>query len=255
MTQKSDEREGIVLAVSPEAGTKAKANEPVTVTVAAAYTVPDITGMTWDQAVAAIEAEGLTATSAYVYDDAAADGTILGTSPAAGEKVASGSSVTVNIARSRGAELTAAAQAYLASAGTVNIGGTTYAIQSVDGITYQGNDTTAFTITAAAITTLDGETVRGLVQAEERRYRLGQREQHREHFVGAAWLSQPYDARGIVLRKTKLGESDLILTMLVEDGSQVRAVAKGGAQACELFRFALGALFGGRRAFSAGAQP
>ena len=37
----------------------------------------------------------------------------------------------------------------------------TYAIQSVDGITYQGNDTTAFTITAAAITTLDGETVRG----------------------------------------------------------------------------------------------
>lgn len=34
--------------------------------------------MTWDQAVAAIEAEGLTATSAYVYDDAAADGTILG---------------------------------------------------------------------------------------------------------------------------------------------------------------------------------
>ncbi|MBU5404460.1 PASTA domain-containing protein [Paraeggerthella hongkongensis] len=161
VTQKSDEREGIVLAVSPEAGTKAKANEPVTVTVAAAYTVPDITGMTWDQAVAAIEAEGLTATSAYVYDDAAADGTILGTSPAAGEKVASGSSVTVNIARSRGAELTAAAQAYLASAGTVNIGGTTYAIQSVDGITYQGNDTTAFTITAAAITTLDGETVRG----------------------------------------------------------------------------------------------
>lgn len=41
-------------------------------------------------------------------------------------------------------------------------------------------------------------------------------------------MSQPtYSARVIVLRKTKLGESDLILTMLAEDGSQLRAVAKG----------------------------
>ncbi len=36
-----------------------------------------------------------------------------------------------------------------------------------------------------------------------------------------------YKARVVVLRKTKLGESDLILTMLAEDGSQLRAVAKG----------------------------
>ena len=31
----------------------------------------------------------------------------------------------------------------------------------------------------------------------------------------------------VVLRKTKLGESDLILTLLASDGSQIRAVAKG----------------------------
>ncbi len=36
-----------------------------------------------------------------------------------------------------------------------------------------------------------------------------------------------YSTQVIVLRKTKLGESDLILTMLASDGSQVRAVAKG----------------------------
>ena len=36
-----------------------------------------------------------------------------------------------------------------------------------------------------------------------------------------------YTARVIVVRKTKLGESDLILTLLAEDGSQLRAVAKG----------------------------
>ena len=36
-----------------------------------------------------------------------------------------------------------------------------------------------------------------------------------------------YRARVLVIRKTKLGETDLILTMLAEDGSQLRAVAKG----------------------------
>lgn len=36
-----------------------------------------------------------------------------------------------------------------------------------------------------------------------------------------------YPLRAIVLRKTKLGETDVILTLLAEDGRQVRAVAKG----------------------------
>lgn len=39
--------------------------------------------------------------------------------------------------------------------------------------------------------------------------------------------SATYRTRVIVLRKTKLGESDLILTMLAENGAQIRAVAKG----------------------------
>ncbi len=44
-----------------------------------------------------------------------------------------------------------------------------------------------------------------------------------------------YDARAIVLRKTKLGESDLVLTLLVEDGSQARAVAKGARKPTSSF--------------------
>lgn len=36
-----------------------------------------------------------------------------------------------------------------------------------------------------------------------------------------------YPLRALVLRKTKLGETDLILTLLSADGRQVRAVAKG----------------------------
>ena len=51
-----------------------------------------------------------------------------------------------------------------------------------------------------------------------------------------------YRARAIVLRKTKLGEQDLILTLLSESGAQLRVVGKGArkpggrlAARCELF--------------------
>lgn len=37
----------------------------------------------------------------------------------------------------------------------------------------------------------------------------------------------PYRLRALVLKRTKLGETDSIITMLAEDGHQVRAVAKG----------------------------
>ena len=47
--------------------------------------------------------------------------------------------------------------------------------------------------------------------------------------------SATYTARAIVLRKTKLGESDLIVTMLAEDGSQVRVVAKGARKPASSF--------------------
>lgn len=48
-------------------------------------------------------------------------------------------------------------------------------------------------------------------------------------------MPQTYGARVIVLRKTKLGESDLVLTMLAEDGSQLRAVAKGARKPASSF--------------------
>lgn len=48
----------------------------------------------------------------------------------------------------------------------------------------------------------------------------------------------PYRLRALSLKKTKLGESDLIVTLLAEDGCQVRAVAKGARKP--------GSRFGGR---------
>lgn len=47
--------------------------------------------------------------------------------------------------------------------------------------------------------------------------------------------SHTYKARGLVLRKTKLGEADLIITLLAENGSQLRVVAKGARKPSSSF--------------------
>lgn len=47
--------------------------------------------------------------------------------------------------------------------------------------------------------------------------------------------SATYPLRALVLRKTKAGETDLILTLLAEDGRQVRVVAKGARKPSSSF--------------------
>jgi len=47
--------------------------------------------------------------------------------------------------------------------------------------------------------------------------------------------AESYTSKVIVLRKTKLGESDLILNLLAQDGSQLRVVAKGARKPSNTF--------------------
>lgn len=47
--------------------------------------------------------------------------------------------------------------------------------------------------------------------------------------------SQTYRVRALVLKRTKLGESDIICTLLAEDGSQIRAIAKGARKPSSTF--------------------
>lgn len=47
--------------------------------------------------------------------------------------------------------------------------------------------------------------------------------------------SRTYSIRALVLRRTKLGESDVICTLLSSDGSQIRAVAKGARKPSSSF--------------------
>ena len=89
---------------------------------------------------------------------------MLGTTPEADAKADSGSTVTVSVACAR-AELEQAALSYLGglrdSGSTVTVGGTAYLVESVDAVKYEGGETTSFTITGKAVTSLDGETVYG----------------------------------------------------------------------------------------------
>ena len=108
--ERSDEPEGTVLSVSPEEGEKAKASTGITLKVAQAYTVPDVSGMSYNQAVQAIKDAGLSYTAVYVYSETASEGAIMGVEPAAGSKVPSDTVVVISLATSRASELTAAAR-------------------------------------------------------------------------------------------------------------------------------------------------
>ena len=93
----SDEPAGTVLAVDPAEGSTFVSADPVTLTVAQPFSVPDLEGMAADEALAALEEAGLTGTVSYVESDAQKD-TVVGSDPAPGTEVAGGTSVALSVA-------------------------------------------------------------------------------------------------------------------------------------------------------------
>ena len=157
--QKDNGDEGMVLAMEPEAGSRAKSTTTVTLTVSEAYRVPDVSGMgTWD-AYAAIEAEGLTPTIIYVDTLEYIDGTLMGVYPESGTKMQAGDYVSLNVARARAYQLEALTQSYLAPGNTITYGGYEFVIEALNSVSYAGNDTVAFSATARPKITLFGETL------------------------------------------------------------------------------------------------
>ena len=159
--ERSDEPEGTVLSVSPEEGEKAKASTGITLKVAQAYTVPDVSGMSYNQAVQVIKDAGLSSTAVYVYSETASEGAIMGVEPAVGSKVTSDTVVVISLAKSRASELTAAARSYLASTTLTATDGSAFTVSSVDNVSYQGNNTVAFTASgkASKSVTVLGQTI------------------------------------------------------------------------------------------------
>lgn len=92
----SDEDEGTVLSCSPAAGSVVTADEQVTLVVAQPYTVPDVVGLSQDEATKAVAEAGLTAKIEWEESEGTAL-TVLSTSPEAGERTSAGASVTVTV--------------------------------------------------------------------------------------------------------------------------------------------------------------
>jgi beta-lactam-binding protein with PASTA domain len=97
----STEAPGTVLAQEPKAGKRAKPGTAVVLEVAkgnASVTVPDVTGRPQQDAVATLRGAGFGARVVQV-PSAQSPGTVLAQSPAAGQKLARGASVRVNVAK------------------------------------------------------------------------------------------------------------------------------------------------------------
>ena len=147
-TEKSNEAEGTVIALSLDAGTKVKAATALTVTIAEAYTVPDVAGKSEDDAKAALADAGYKVKTKTTYTEDVAEGTVVSTDPEAGTKLASGSTVTLSVAKSRANELISETKAYFSKGATVVIDGVNCEIVSCDSVDYEGDGVVSYTITA-----------------------------------------------------------------------------------------------------------
>jgi beta-lactam-binding protein with PASTA domain len=107
----SSQAPGTVLAQAPKAGTRAKPGTAVVLKVAkgnASVTVPDVTSRSQQDAIATLRAAGLGARVIQV-PSTEAKGTVLAQSPRAGQKLARGSAVRLNVSKGAGTATTTAA--------------------------------------------------------------------------------------------------------------------------------------------------
>ncbi len=158
---KSNDPEGTVIGVTPEAGTKVKAATPVTVQVAVPFTVPDVDGLSRADAEAALEAEGYGVEVRTTYTEEVPEGTAVSTEPAAGSQLDSGSTVVLNVAKSRKAECLAYAQTYFQSSKHFSIGGKNYEIDPAKlSVEYVGDDTVRYSVSGIEYASVFGIVVR-----------------------------------------------------------------------------------------------
>ena len=157
--EKSDSPENTVISVSPEVGERARSGQSIVAKVADPYIVPDVAGMYLQDAQDAIANAGLTSEYYYVNTRDYSDGAIMGTQPAAGEKVTHDTVVSIQIARARAAELEDLTREYLAPGAHITMGMYSYEIESLNSVEYTDNDTVAFSATARPYTSILGETV------------------------------------------------------------------------------------------------
>lgn len=145
---KSNEPEGSVLKVTPEAGTRAKANASITVEFAIPFRVPEVKGLKIEEATALLEQEGYVVETAFAYAEDVEEGLSAGCDPAPGSALASGSTVVLQVAKHRSSELIDITRTYLQGLSKVKIDGKNYEVGEIRGVTYQGGGQCAYSIVA-----------------------------------------------------------------------------------------------------------
>lgn len=145
--QKSNEADGAVLSVSPEAGTPVLSSDAIALVVAVPFTVPNTDGMDEKAATEALEAEGYTVKTRWSYNEDVSEGTALYTEPEAGTQLDSGSEVVLYLAKSRASELVSLAESILPGA-RLKSGDARYIIDEVKSVDYAGDDVVKYSCTA-----------------------------------------------------------------------------------------------------------
>lgn len=92
-----DAPEGTIVSVEPATGSTFTSRDVITLTVAQAFTVPELVGLNRRDATAAIEANGLVANVVEVPANGGIIGLVVETDPAAGTKLEPGAEVTVKV--------------------------------------------------------------------------------------------------------------------------------------------------------------
>ena len=92
----SDEPSGTVLEVEPAEGSPFVSTDQITLSVATPFVVPELEGMTGDEALARLEEAGLSGSVTYV-DSKAEKNTVVESDPAAGEEVPGDTEVVLSV--------------------------------------------------------------------------------------------------------------------------------------------------------------
>lgn len=145
---KSNEAESTVLSVTPASGTRSKADTLITLEVAEPFRVPDVAGMPLADAQSTLENEGYIVEVAYAYEEDIPEGNAIGTDPAAGSALDSGSTVTLRIAKHRSTELVNKTRAFFTDSPKFTVNGQPYELKEVTSVSYGGNGVCDFTIVA-----------------------------------------------------------------------------------------------------------
>ena len=176
---KSDETENTVVSTSPEVNTRAKSDARITVSVAEPYTVPDVSGLSQDEAKKRIEEAGFVASFETQYNETIDEGKAISSEPAKDTAAKSGSSVKVYIAERRSTKLVQLTKEFFSATSFFTINGSAYELGSLQGAQWTSGGTVAFTITARQYQTVtwfdstsetrygDYETIQGSISYDD----------------------------------------------------------------------------------------